>query len=221
MKNLKEAFGSRLKEIRKSKKITQESLAELLDLSQRQLIRIENGENFPSSETISKISLVLGVELASLFDFRWNDDAMYFQSGVYTKPSFKVVKTSESVSITPSSQFYDKDLFLQKIVKDTEYEAQLFNICKIYNKPITVDIFENKKRVSIKTFHPNNEIEEIMSSSDIKNIELYDYIVVKLKEISADSNKLNYVKLAMDALNTKESLDEFTHVLKGMGLILR
>ncbi len=58
-KNLKTAFGERLKEIRKAKGFTQERLAEVLDISQRQLTRIETGDNFPSVETLERISLYL------------------------------------------------------------------------------------------------------------------------------------------------------------------
>ena len=48
--NLKEGFGQKLKELRKSKGYTQEKLAEKLDITPRQLTRIETGDNFPSVE---------------------------------------------------------------------------------------------------------------------------------------------------------------------------
>lgn len=69
MKNLKEEFGNKLKNLRKNQNYTQEVLAEKIDLSQRQLIRIENGKNFPSVETINRIMNVLDVDLDNLFDF--------------------------------------------------------------------------------------------------------------------------------------------------------
>lgn len=72
MKHIKRSLGLKLREIRKSHKYTQETLAEKLDLSTRQLIRIENGQNFPSVETLGKISKFFDIELYKLFDFRDN-----------------------------------------------------------------------------------------------------------------------------------------------------
>lgn len=69
MADLKKAFGKRLKEIRKDRKYTQEQLAEKFDLSSRQLIRIENGQNFPSIETLEKIIKVLNIKIKDLFNF--------------------------------------------------------------------------------------------------------------------------------------------------------
>lgn len=69
MNNIKRSFGAKLKEIRKRNNYTQEALAEKLDLSTRQLIRIENGQNFPSVETLGKISSLFKIDLQSLFDF--------------------------------------------------------------------------------------------------------------------------------------------------------
>jgi transcriptional regulator with XRE-family HTH domain len=79
MKNLKKSFGLNLKEIRKSKKYTQESFAEMIDLSPRQLIRIESGKNFPSAETLGKISLALNTSFQNLFNFNLYDDLELFK----------------------------------------------------------------------------------------------------------------------------------------------
>ena len=69
MKNIKEAFGSNLREIRKSKNLTIESLSEKLEITPRQLAKIESGETFLTSETLCKISVVLDVSLKVLFGF--------------------------------------------------------------------------------------------------------------------------------------------------------
>lgn len=69
MSGVKNAFGKKLKEIRKNRKYTQEQLAEKLDLSSRQLIRIENGQNFPSVDTLEKIIHVLNIKIKDLFNF--------------------------------------------------------------------------------------------------------------------------------------------------------
>ncbi len=68
MTNLK-SFGKRLKEIRKSKNITQERLAETIGVEPKQICRIENGTCFTTFDKIVKIADALGVEICELFKF--------------------------------------------------------------------------------------------------------------------------------------------------------
>ena len=49
-----EHIGSRLKQFRKIKKLTQEKLAEMVDLDVRQIARLEANESLPSVTTILK-----------------------------------------------------------------------------------------------------------------------------------------------------------------------
>ncbi len=48
--SIKKYIGKRIKEIRKSKHLSQEQLSEMLDISQNALSYIETGENFFSAE---------------------------------------------------------------------------------------------------------------------------------------------------------------------------
>lgn len=221
MKNLKEAFGLRLKELRKSNKYTQEVLAEMIDLSPRQLIRIENGENFPSAETIGKISLILNISLDHLFDFNWNEDIMYFPNGVYSKPSLNVLKKGDYFIIKSLSQVIDDGTLKHKPLNKDEYEEEIFNLCRKQNRPLTVEFFENKKRISIKTFSPNRTIEEVLTKENILNNDIYNYILTKLKKNSSNYDKLNYIKIAIDSLEDKESLKKLSSIIQGMNLVLK
>ena len=56
MKNLKEKFGKRMKEMRKAKKLTQEHLAELVGIEPQNLSKIECGMHFPQPDKIEKNS---------------------------------------------------------------------------------------------------------------------------------------------------------------------
>lgn len=51
---MNEHIGSRLKQYRKIKKLTQEKLAEMVDLDVRQIARLEANESIPSVTTILK-----------------------------------------------------------------------------------------------------------------------------------------------------------------------
>ncbi|MBQ3641759.1 helix-turn-helix transcriptional regulator [bacterium] len=67
--NNKLLLGKRIKEIRKMSNLTQEQLAELVDIETSSLSGIESGRHFPSLPTLEKIADKLGVEIKSLFDF--------------------------------------------------------------------------------------------------------------------------------------------------------
>ena len=68
MTTLKEKLGKRIQEIRKSKKLTQEKLAEMIGLDTPNLSNIERGKRFVTAETLEKIINALGISEKNLFD---------------------------------------------------------------------------------------------------------------------------------------------------------
>lgn len=70
----KHLIGIRIKELRKSKGLTQEQLSEKVDIDSKHLSRIEVGSSYPSMETLDKISKVLDVELKDMFEFHHHKD---------------------------------------------------------------------------------------------------------------------------------------------------
>ena len=74
---MKKLFGKRIKALRQSKGLTQEKLAEILGIGERNLSKIECGVNFVSSETLEKLSSALNVPIKDLFDFdHLNEDTL-------------------------------------------------------------------------------------------------------------------------------------------------
>ena len=69
MTSLKVKFGKRLKELRKSKGLTQEQVAEIINIEPPNFSKIENGLHFPQPDKIEKIACALNVEIHELFDF--------------------------------------------------------------------------------------------------------------------------------------------------------
>ncbi len=67
--NIKKKLGNRIREIRIEHKLTQEALAERLNLSAKTLSQIEVGNNFISSSTLEKLCLELKISPKVLFDF--------------------------------------------------------------------------------------------------------------------------------------------------------
>ena len=66
---MKKLFGKRLRELRTTKGLTQEKTAELMGIKPENYSRIENGLSFPKPENIEKISKILNVSIAELFEF--------------------------------------------------------------------------------------------------------------------------------------------------------
>ena len=65
--NVKEIFGNNIHEYRKSKKLSQEQLAEKLGISIKHLSNMETGKVFASAELIETIAIVLEVSVSALF----------------------------------------------------------------------------------------------------------------------------------------------------------
>ena len=69
MSNEKELLGARIKELRKGKGLTQQQLAELIDIDPKHLSKIEVGNSYPSLYNLEKITKALEVKMQDLFKF--------------------------------------------------------------------------------------------------------------------------------------------------------
>ena len=67
--NIKKEVGSKIAKLRKSKGLTQEKFAELIDINISSLSNIETGNNFPSPQTFEKIIKKLKINPQDLFTF--------------------------------------------------------------------------------------------------------------------------------------------------------
>ena len=69
MSRLKELLGKRIKELRIAKNMTQEQLAEIIDIGAASLSKIEIGMNYPTDDNLEKIAQALEVEPYQLYLF--------------------------------------------------------------------------------------------------------------------------------------------------------
>ena len=63
-----QTLGENIKKIRKSKKITQNELAEKIGIEVKSLSLIETGKGFISSKTLEKLSVVLNTPIKNFFE---------------------------------------------------------------------------------------------------------------------------------------------------------
>ena len=69
---LKQNLGQKIQSLRKERKLTQEALAEIVGIDPKNISKIENGNNYPSPETLSGIASALRVDVYELFVFNSN-----------------------------------------------------------------------------------------------------------------------------------------------------
>ena len=207
-KNLKEGFGARLKELRRAKGYTQEKLAEKLDITQRQLTRIETGENFPSVETIEKISFYLEADLTSLFDFTWDKEYAICSTGTYDKPVFEVCVKDEVVDLSK---------YLKELINIQNSDESMLKSAKNINQSFTIVYKDEDGELShIKTYNPDGTIDTDMSTNRVNGERYYKALCEDLKHYSEDLNRMKFVRLAMEAVKDKSKLEELKSLIKGI-----
>lgn len=82
--NIKNLLGEKVKRLRKMRGYTQEQFAEMIDITPRNLCRIESGENFVTSETLDKILTSLNIPADILFSYEHLKDDKELLSDIYT-----------------------------------------------------------------------------------------------------------------------------------------
>ncbi|MBR1908372.1 helix-turn-helix transcriptional regulator [bacterium] len=70
----KKALGQRLRELRKAKNITQEQLAEIIDVEPTSISNIECGRNYPNFANLEKLLEKLDSSFLEIFDFEHFDN---------------------------------------------------------------------------------------------------------------------------------------------------
>lgn len=68
--DIKKLLGKRIQEVRRSKNLTQEYMAELIGIETVSLSNIERGKYYPTAENLNKIIDILNVEPEELFTFK-------------------------------------------------------------------------------------------------------------------------------------------------------
>ena len=69
--NLQKKFGAKLAYVRKSKKLSQMKLAEIVDMNFNYIGQIERGEANVTIQTMANLANALDIEMKELFDFRF------------------------------------------------------------------------------------------------------------------------------------------------------
>ncbi len=69
LKPAKEKLGKKIQKLRKAKGLTQEEMAEKINISRTHMGHIEQGRKAPSLKVMNKMAKLLGVKVQDLFTF--------------------------------------------------------------------------------------------------------------------------------------------------------
>lgn len=214
MKDLKLKFGKRLKEIRKAKGLTQEKLAELVNLAPRQLTRIETGENFPSEVTLAKFDDALQVDIICLFDFYNRIEVL--KTGTDDVKYIKLTQHEDVYEVDASAIPKKSGTKYPKRINASDSETTALLWAKRHNTTINIEYPLAKDGEKFKSYHPDGRIENINPTDVKKKAELSEKIVKSVNDISDNEPALEFVKTAIDALTSKEATDKLKEIIKGI-----
>ena len=91
--NVKNLLGKRIKELRKSRNITQDQLAEQVGICTPNVSYFETGKYTPSIETLSKIAKALNYEIYEFYYFNFHKSIQNIHNEL-----FEVLKTDEKTT---------------------------------------------------------------------------------------------------------------------------
>lgn len=94
MSDIKKQLGKKIKQIRKNKNLTQEELAEMIEIEVPSLSNIETGKFAPSVETLQKLSNALNVGMWEFYYFNTlTDEQMFEEINAKIKNNSELLKT--------------------------------------------------------------------------------------------------------------------------------
>lgn len=193
-------FNEKLKMLRKESNLTQEELAEKLNVSRQAITKWESGDGTPDIENLKQISILFNTTIDELVKENKNVTIEKEEQFTYVEEleidhtkhfDINICKIQE-LSILPNAE---EKVKIELISKEEEnlQEALKIKFDDLYNK-LDIDIKNNKKEVediSINMYLPEKYIEEIELNSKIKTLNISN---LELEKIEYDGT-LKYINV--------------------------
>lgn len=210
MSDFKKKFGANLKALRKSKNITQEKLAELIDVHYRQMSKIETGDNFPSSKTLEKLCYALKVSPSTLFDFDFVYDGEIVLTGTDDLPYYRAIKQGNVVVL----EDYRGKKVGQEEISAIDSDKRFLNIARNLNRSITVEYFENGEKSKTLTYNPDGTIKSLNKEQPLgQEVEI---LMELFKKIGKNQDHTNFIKLAIESIEDDSALERLEFMINGI-----
>lgn len=207
MISFKEAFGKNLKDVRKSKGITQESLAEMVGIHPRQVSKIETSEHFPNSTTLENICIALSISPKELFNFELKEFTQ--ETGTGSRYTYKAVIEGNVIYIDNNNFRKQK---IEKINSKTDVDIKMINLAKKIGQPITVEYFNNNQNYKTIEYYPNGTYKILKDNKE----EETEILLKQIENLIKIKGKENYFKLAVKALENNQDLEKLEFLLSGI-----
>ncbi len=205
--NFKEAFGKNLKQIRKSKNITQEALAEMIGIHPRQVSKIETGEHFPNSTTLENICISLSISPRELFNF--NLQEIIAETGTGDKYTYKAVIEGNVVYLDNNNFRKQK---VEKINSTNDIDTKMINMAKKTQKPITVQYYNDNENYKSIEYYPDGSY-KILKDDKTSQV---DILINEIGQIIKNKGMFDYFNLAAKALENNNDLEKLEFLLSGI-----
>ena len=95
MKGMKNMIGVNIKFLRKRAGMSQEELAEKIDVSRQSVAKWENGESLPDIIKCRELALIFGTTIDNLINYSFEDEEMTEKENVDGRYVFGIVKVGE------------------------------------------------------------------------------------------------------------------------------
>lgn len=216
MSNFKKKFGENLKALRKSRKITQEKLAELIDIHFRQMSKIETGDNFPSSKTIEKLCCALQISPATLFDFDFVYEGEVLMNGTENSTFYRAIKQDNVVVF----EDYRGKRIISENTLVSDSDKRLLKMAKKLSKPITVEYFEDNKRTKVLIYNPDGSINTLDGKNEYMPQEVED-LTKLFKTMAKHQDYVDFIKLAIQSIEDDAALERLESMINGIKMVRR
>ena len=210
-------FSEKLKLIRTKNKLTQEELAEKLNVSRQAITKWESGDGIPDIENLKQISILFDITIDELI----KEDKEITIKGKYSEKQELEIDHTKHFDIK-ISKIYELNIKANieekvKIELISDEEENLKDILKIKldNLYDRLDIYikgkSESKDIVVNIYIPEKYIDEIELNSKMRKLNIFDLIINKLeydgelKYLNINNSKgrivLNVAKVTYDKLD--------------------
>lgn len=95
MKGMKSMINANIKFLRKRAELSQEELAEKVDVSRQSVAKWESGESLPDIIKCRELAMIFGTTIDNLINYSFEDEEMLENENVDGKYVFGIVKVGE------------------------------------------------------------------------------------------------------------------------------
>lgn len=181
MDNLKKKFGQRVRKIRQKQNLSQEELAEKIDIAVNNMGKIERGESFVTAVTLEKLASVLNVKVEDFFKFDTHNPNNLLKIG-------RSLKLVDEISITPCEKPNDIFAFLRAFIqegRDTDTKKAVFKKCILASE---------KSQLPMESAHKYlpSHMEEIFENAGVNDT--FENFYTRMNEFRGQKNHMELVQ---------------------------